>query len=34
LQWLGEGPQKFKEAAHFQLAGLPGTKERITMVVE
>jgi len=34
LQWLGEGPQKFKEAAHFQLAGLPGTKERIMLVVE
>jgi len=34
LQWLGEGTQKFKEAAHFQLKGLPGTKERIKLVVE
>ena len=33
LQWLGDS-ERFKEAAHFQMAGLPPTIDRLRAVVE
>lgn len=34
LDWLGEPASRFKEAAHFQTSGLPGTRARILLVRE